>query len=100
MLFFDTDSGRESRVARDDGAILSEAAEEGKSMGMFVGVALDDDIAGADGAEFVYREELPDRLSRSGASVQDRRHTYFCEGGSKIPCFATSIGMATRAAGV
>jgi hypothetical protein len=50
VLFFDTDSSRESRVARDDGAILSEAAEEGKSMGMFVGVALDDDIAGADGA--------------------------------------------------
>jgi hypothetical protein len=50
VLFFDTAPGRESRVARDDGAALSEAAEIGKSMGMFVGVALDDDIAGADGA--------------------------------------------------
>jgi hypothetical protein len=50
VLFFDTAPGRESRVARDDGAVLSEAAEIGRSMGMFVGVALDDDIAGADGA--------------------------------------------------
>ncbi|MBV9242892.1 MAG: hypothetical protein JO314_12885 [Acidobacteria bacterium] len=50
VVFFDTALGRESRVARDDGAVLSEAAEIGKSMGMFIGVALDDDIAGADGA--------------------------------------------------
>ncbi|MFL6375692.1 MAG: hypothetical protein ACJ73D_13575 [Pyrinomonadaceae bacterium] len=50
VLFFDTAAGRETRVARDDGPILSEAAEIGKSIGMFVGVALDDDIAGADGA--------------------------------------------------
>lgn len=50
VLFFDTAAGRESRVARDDGPLLSEIAEVGKSMGMFVGVALDDDISGADGA--------------------------------------------------
>src|SRR5262249_5674955 len=31
ILFFDTAVGRESRVARDDGAVLSEAAEIGKS---------------------------------------------------------------------
>ncbi|MEO7659249.1 MAG: hypothetical protein ABIV48_06510, partial [Pyrinomonadaceae bacterium] len=40
---------RESRVSRNDGAVLSEMAVMAKSLGMFVGVALDDDIAGADG---------------------------------------------------
>jgi hypothetical protein len=49
VIFFDTALGRESRVSRDDGALLSEVAEVGKSMGIFVGVALDDDISGADG---------------------------------------------------
>jgi hypothetical protein len=50
IILFDTADDRESRVARADGRILSETAEVGKSKGMFVGVALDDDIAGADGA--------------------------------------------------
>jgi len=49
VIFFDTAAGREARVARDDGPLLSEIAEVGKSMGMFIGVALDDDISSADG---------------------------------------------------
>lgn len=50
VLIIDTAFERTSRVARDDGAILGEIAEIAKELNMFVGVALDDDIAGADGA--------------------------------------------------
>lgn len=49
MLFVDTAFERTSRVARDDGVMLGEIAEIAKNLNMFVGVALDDDIAGADG---------------------------------------------------
>ncbi len=50
VLLIDTALGRESRVARDDGPLLSEIADAAKTLGIFVGLALDDDIAGADGA--------------------------------------------------
>ena len=50
VLLIDTSYGRDSRVSRDDGALLSELAEAAKTLGIFVGLALDDDIAGADGA--------------------------------------------------
>ena len=50
VLLIDTAIGRDSRVSRDDGAVLSEIAETAKALGIFVGLALDDDIAGADGA--------------------------------------------------
>ncbi len=50
VLIIDTAFERASRVSRDDGPILSEIAEIAKNLNMFVGVALDDDIAGADGA--------------------------------------------------
>lgn len=49
VVFIDTAHGRESRVARDDGVVLSEIAEAAKTLGVFVGLALDDDISGADG---------------------------------------------------
>ncbi|HEY8561538.1 MAG TPA: DUF6079 family protein [Pyrinomonadaceae bacterium] len=49
VLIIDTTFERTSRVARDDGAMLGEIAETAKEMNVFVGVALDDDIAGADG---------------------------------------------------
>ncbi len=49
VLLIDTEMGRENRVARDDGPILSQIADAAKSLGVFVGVALDDDISGADG---------------------------------------------------
>ena len=48
-LLIDTALERYTRVARDDGAVLSEIAEAAKTLGIFVGVALDDDISGADG---------------------------------------------------
>ncbi|MBP9665010.1 MAG: hypothetical protein KBD94_10330, partial [Pyrinomonadaceae bacterium] len=50
LLLFDTALDREARVSRDDGAVLSEIAAGARAMGLFVGVALDDDISGADGA--------------------------------------------------
>ena len=49
VLIIDTTFERTSRVARDDGAMLGEIAIIAKEMNVFVGVALDDDIAGADG---------------------------------------------------
>jgi hypothetical protein len=49
ILIIDTTFERTSRVARDDGAMLGEIAEIAKDFNIFVGVALDDDIAGADG---------------------------------------------------
>lgn len=50
VVLIDTASERGTRVARDDGPFLSEIAEAARSMNIFVGVALDDDIAGADGS--------------------------------------------------
>ena len=53
ILIIDTALERTSRVSRDDGAMLGEIAETSKKLNIFVGVALDDDIAGADGVNAV-----------------------------------------------
>lgn len=50
VLLIDTFLERGSRVTRDDGGNLSEIAEAARARNIFVGVALDDDIAGADGS--------------------------------------------------
>ncbi len=49
ILIIDTAFERGTRVARDDGPFLSEIAEVAVRHNIFVGIALDDDIAGADG---------------------------------------------------
>ncbi|MGC2234842.1 MAG: hypothetical protein WA584_01605 [Pyrinomonadaceae bacterium] len=49
LIIIDTAFGRAARVARDDGALLGEIARLAKDSNIFVGVALDDDISGADG---------------------------------------------------
>jgi Family of unknown function (DUF6079) len=49
LVIIDTALERSSRVARDDGAFLGEIARASKDLNVFVGVALDDDISGADG---------------------------------------------------
>ncbi len=49
ILLVDTAFERASRVARDDGVMLGEIAEIAEDLNLFVAVALDDDIAGADG---------------------------------------------------
>ncbi|HMQ03452.1 MAG TPA: hypothetical protein PKD26_06015 [Pyrinomonadaceae bacterium] len=50
VLLIDTAMERGSRVTRDDGEALSEIAATAQTLNLFVGVALDDDIAGADGS--------------------------------------------------
>ncbi|MGI8469451.1 MAG: DUF6079 family protein [Pyrinomonadaceae bacterium] len=49
VLIIDTAFDRASRVARDDGEMLGEIADISKTLNIFAAVALDDDIAGADG---------------------------------------------------
>ncbi len=49
VLIVDTAFERTTRVSRDDGLILGEIAEAAKNLNIFLAVALDDDIAGADG---------------------------------------------------
>ena len=50
ILLIDTALERGSRVTRDDGADLSTIADLARGCNIFVGVALDDDIASADGS--------------------------------------------------
>ena len=49
VLMIDTAFGRDARVSRDDGIFLGEMAAAAHELNVFIGVALDDDIAGADG---------------------------------------------------
>jgi hypothetical protein len=49
VIIVDTAFGREARVKRDDGPLLSELAEAARTANAFVALALDDDIAGAEG---------------------------------------------------
>ncbi|HYJ90318.1 MAG TPA: hypothetical protein VEV84_03345, partial [Pyrinomonadaceae bacterium] len=49
VLIIDTDIEREARVSRDDGDYLSELAEVANGTNVFIAVALDDDVATADG---------------------------------------------------
>jgi hypothetical protein len=49
VIIVDTAFGREARVKRDDGPLLSELATAAREANAFVALALDDDIAGAEG---------------------------------------------------
>ncbi|HZH31139.1 MAG TPA: hypothetical protein VEY11_10285 [Pyrinomonadaceae bacterium] len=49
VILIDTAFGREARVKRDDGPLLSELAVAARDANAFVALALDDDIAGAEG---------------------------------------------------
>lgn len=49
VLMVDTAFERTTRVTRDDGVLLGELAEITRNLNFFIAVALDDDIAGADG---------------------------------------------------
>ena len=49
VLIIDTDIEREARVSRDDGGLLGETARSTEGTNVFVAVALDDDVATADG---------------------------------------------------
>jgi hypothetical protein len=48
-VLIDTSFGRQTRVHRDDGPLLSELAKATEQVRAFIGLALDDDISGADG---------------------------------------------------
>ncbi|MBA3440012.1 MAG: hypothetical protein H0T92_09120, partial [Pyrinomonadaceae bacterium] len=48
VLIIDTAYGRNARVARNDGPLLSELAQTAGQLNVFVALALDDDISGAD----------------------------------------------------
>jgi hypothetical protein len=50
VVVIDTAYGREARVKRDDGPLLSELASATEHVNAFIALALDDDIQGADGA--------------------------------------------------
>lgn len=50
VLVIDTSFGRQTRVQRDDGPLLSELAAATEQVNAFIALALDDDISGADGA--------------------------------------------------
>jgi hypothetical protein len=49
VILVDTAFGREARVKRDDGPLLSDLAVAARDADAFVALALDDDIAGAEG---------------------------------------------------
>jgi hypothetical protein len=48
IIIIDTAQDRPARVARDDGELLGELADVAKDLNIFIGIALDDDISGAD----------------------------------------------------
>jgi hypothetical protein len=69
VLIIDTAFERTSRVSRNDGEVLGEIAAIAAKLNLFVGVALDDDIAGADGVNLaIARSYLIDYL--------DQEHLY------------------------
>ncbi|MBA3240866.1 MAG: hypothetical protein H0T60_06525, partial [Acidobacteria bacterium] len=53
VVLIDTAFNRPARVNRDDGPLLGELATTSRGVNAFVALALDDDIAGADGANVV-----------------------------------------------
>src|SRR3954469_8300133 len=48
VVIIDTAIGRESRVMRNDGPVLTALAHATQEVGVYIGLALDDDIEGAD----------------------------------------------------
>ncbi len=48
VIIIDTAQDRPNRVQRDDGEMLGELADIAKNLNVFITIALDDDIAGAD----------------------------------------------------
>jgi hypothetical protein len=50
VVVVDTAFNRPARVARDDGPVLGALAQAARGLNVFLALALDDDIAGADGA--------------------------------------------------
>jgi len=78
ILIIDTAFERGERVTRDDGGFLGELAAAVRGRNIFLGVALDDDIAGADGANSA--------ISRSFViDYLDQEHLYKVVNGHIFP---------------
>ena len=78
VILIDTDAARPARVERNDGAVLAEIAAVAAEIGCFVGVALDDDISGADG---------PNSAITGGFTIDflDQEHLYKVVSGRIFP---------------
>ena len=86
VLIIDTAFDREARVSRDDGVLLGELAEFAKNLNVFIAVALDDDIAGADGVNAaIVRNYTIDYL--------DQEHLYNIVGTHIFPKYAPSRAL-------
>lgn len=69
IVLVDTVMERQNRVMRDDGPALAELAESAKGSNIFIGVALDDDISGADGSNAAIATHF-------GIDFLDQEHLY------------------------
>ena len=69
IILVDTSMDRQNRVMRDDGSQLAEMAELAAGANIFIGVALDDDISGADGSNAAIS-------ARFGIDFLEQEHLY------------------------
>ncbi|HLL74316.1 MAG TPA: hypothetical protein VK421_03555, partial [Pyrinomonadaceae bacterium] len=101
VVLADTAYGRASRVARDDGPALGALAEAAATRDAFVGLALDDDIAGAEGANVALSQTFridylePEHLYhvagsyllRKSPPARDRLHEIYLQLRAAVPNF-------------
>ncbi len=101
VLLVDTAYGRASRVARDDGPLLAALALAARDREAFVGLALDDDIAGAEGVnvalsqtfriDYLEPEHLyhvaNNYLLRKSPPARDRLHEIYLALRATVPNF-------------
>ena len=101
VIIVDTAFGREARVKRDDGPLLSELAVAAREANAFVALALDDDIAGAEGVNVALARTYqidylePDHLYhvaniyvlRKNAPARDALHEIYLSLRQSVPNF-------------
>jgi hypothetical protein len=101
VVVFDTAYGRAARVSRDDGPALGAIATAARDLDVFVALALDDDIAGAEGAnvalsqtfriDYLEPEHLyqvaDNYLLRKPAGARERLHEIYLALRQTIPHF-------------
>ena len=101
VVLVDTAYGRAARVARDDGPQLAALATAARDLEAFIGLALDDDIAGAEGVnvalsqtfriDYLEPEHLyhvaNNYLLRKSPPARDRLHDIYLALRSSVPNF-------------
>jgi truncated hemoglobin YjbI len=101
VLVVDTAYGRASRVSRDDGPALGAIATAARELDLFVALALDDDISGAEGANVALSQTFridylePEHLYqvantyvlRKSAAARDRLHEIYLALRQTVPHF-------------